>query len=318
VIKVTGFDVDTGADLLYACRRHQRLRKSAGRHSATAASFEQPSRAMQVIRGKKALVTGAASGIGRAVALALAREGADVYLVDIDDVQLAAAAREAQSFGVRVLTGVCDLTQPSQITATVKSVQTRWGALEILVNNAGVAYYGPTHEMTAEQWSWLLSINLLAPIQLTRELLPILAAQEEAHILNVCSFLGLVPMRKAAAYQTTKFGLVGFSLALRAEYGRGQIGVTAFCPGFARTPMIEDFATGSPGQRRPVVPAWACTTAEKVAERAVRAIRANQGIVVVTPLARLWWWAARFFPGGLDWLMRQGWRARRRIDIAKP
>jgi 3-oxoacyl-[acyl-carrier protein] reductase len=318
VIKVTGFDVDTGADLLYACRRHRRLRKSAGRHSATAASFEQPPRAMQVIRGKKALVTGAAAGIGRAIALALAREGADIFLVDIDDVKLASVAREAQSFGVRVLTGVCDLTQPTQISATVKAVQTRWGELDILVNNAGVAYYGPTHEMTAEQWSSMLSINLLAPIQLTRELLPVLAAQEEAHILNVCSYLGLVPMRKAAAYQTTKFGLVGFSLALRAEYGRGQIGVTAFCPGFARTAMIETFATGAPGQRRPVVPSWACTTAEKIAERAVEAIRRNQGIVVVTLLARLSWWTERFFPGALDWLMRKGWRAPRRIDIARP
>lgn len=273
---------------------------------------------MRVIRGKKALVTGAASGIGRAIALALAKEGADLYLVDIDDVKLAATAREAQSFGVSVATSICDLAQPSQITATVKSLEARWGKLDILVNNAGVAYYGPTDQMTAEQWRWMLSINLLAPIQLGRELIPILAAQQEAHILNVCSILGLVPMRKVAAYQTTKFGLVGFSVALRAEYGRGQLGVTAFCPGFVRTSMLEGFATGSPEQRRHVVPAWACTTAEKVAARAVRAIRRNQGIVVMTPLARLWWWAARLFPGALNWLMRQGWRRRKRIHIARP
>jgi 3-oxoacyl-[acyl-carrier protein] reductase len=273
---------------------------------------------MQVIRGKKALVTGAASGIGRAIALALAREGAAIYLVDIDEVKLAAVAREVQAFGVKVVTSICDLAQPSQITATVTAVQTRWGALDILVNNAGITYYGPTHAMTAEQWSRMLAINLLAPIQLVRELTPLMAAQEEAHILNVCSILGLVPMRKVAAYQTTKFGLVGFSVALRAEYGRGQIGVTAFCPGFVRTSMIEDFATGSPEQRRPVVPAFATTTADKVAEGAVRAIRHNQGIVVMTAMARLWWWAGRVSPGGLGWLLRQGWRERRRVDIPQP
>jgi 3-oxoacyl-[acyl-carrier protein] reductase len=274
---------------------------------------------MQVIRGKKALVTGAASGIGRAIALALAREGCDVYLIDIDADKLDKTAREVQDFGVRVVTGVCDLTQPAQISAAVASVLTRWGQLDILVNNAGVAYYGPTHEMTAEQWSRMLAVNLLAPIQFVRELLPVLGAQEEAHILNVCSILGLVPMRKVAGYQTTKFGLVGLSLALRAEYGRAQFGVTAFCPGFVRTSLIETFATGTPDQRRHVVPAWACTTPENVAARAIDAIRRNKSIAVVTPMAHLWWWMFRRFPRTLDWLMRKGWRGRReRINISRP
>jgi 3-oxoacyl-[acyl-carrier protein] reductase len=273
---------------------------------------------VQVIRGKKALVTGAASGIGRAIALALAREGADLYLVDNNAEALGAAAREVQSLGAKVATSLCDLTQPQQISATVAALMTRWGALDILVNNAGIAYYGPTHEMTAAQWSATLAINLLAPIQLTRELIPLLCAQEEAHILNVCSILGLVPMRKAAAYQTSKYGLVGFSLSLRGEFGRGQLGVTAFCPGFVRTAMIENFATGSPEQRRRVVPDWACTTADKVAAGAVRAIRRNRAIVVMTPFARVWWWGTRLFPGGIDWLMRQGWRGRKRIDVGRP
>ena len=302
-------DVDTTAALLYAWHRHRAADSS---HSV---SVPTP---VQSIRGKKALVTGAASGIGRAIALALAREGADLYLVDIDADKLGAAAREVQSLGAKVATGVCDLTQPAQISATVAALLSRWGALDILVNNAGVTYYGPTHEMTAAQWSAMLAVNLLAPIQLTRELIPILCAQEEAHILNVCSILGLVPMRKSAAYQTSKYGLVGLSLALRGEYGRGQLGVTAFCPGFVRTAMIESFATGSPTQRRPVVPGWACTTTDKVAERAVRAIRRNQGIVVMTTLAWVWWWGMRLFPGAIDWLMRQGWRGRKRIDVKPP
>ena len=231
---------------------------------------------MRIIRGKKVLVTGAASGIGRAIALALAREGADLHLLDIDDARLAETARESQSFGVSVAADHCDLTQPGEISAAVKRLMARWNKLDILVNNAGVAYYGPTHAMTSEQWATTMSVNLLAPIQLTRELMPVLAAQDEAHILNVCSFLGLVPMRKAAAYQTTKFGLVGLSVALRAEFGRSQLGVTALCPGFVRTGMIESFGT-SLEQQRHVVPAWVCTTADKVAARAVRAIRGNHG-----------------------------------------
>jgi len=154
-------------------------------------------------------------------------------------------------------------------------------------------------------------VNLLAPIQLLRELMPTLLAQDEAHVVNVCSIFGLVPLRKGAAYQTSKFGLVGLSAALRAEYGR-EIGVTALCPGFVRTPLLETFATGGPGQKRHAIPLWLCASPEQVAAAAIRAIRRNKGLVVITPAARLLWWMARLSPGLLDWVTRQGWRGKRR------
>jgi NAD(P)-dependent dehydrogenase (short-subunit alcohol dehydrogenase family) len=265
---------------------------------------------MRTLRGKKALVTGAASGIGRAIALALAREGMELYLVDLDEAKLARIAHEAKSLGAKTAPRICDLAEPAQITAMVEAVLSEWGALDLLVNNAGVAYYGPTADMTAQQWSRLLSINLLAPIQLVRELLPTLLAQHDAHIINVCSIFGLIPMPKGAAYQTSKFGLVGLSAALRAEYGR-RIGVTALCPGFVRTPMLETFATGS-RQRRPRIPAWLCAGPEAIGAAAVRAVRRNKGLVLITPMAHVCWWFMRLSPSLLDWLTRQGWRRRRR------
>jgi 3-oxoacyl-[acyl-carrier protein] reductase len=266
---------------------------------------------MKVIRGKKALVTGAASGIGQAIALALAQEGADLYLVDLDAVNLAATARQAQELGVTVAQRTCDLVQPSEITALVNALLSTWGRLDILVNNAGVAYYGSTSEMAAEQWNRLLAVNLLAPIQLVRELLPALLAGDDAHILNVSSIFGLVPLRKGAAYQACKYGLVGLSAALRAEYAR-EIGVTVLCPGFVQTPMLQTFETGRAGQRRHNIPAWACTSPQAVGATAVRAIRRNKGLVVIGPLARLAWWIARLAPGLIDWLTREGWRRRRK------
>jgi short-subunit dehydrogenase len=266
---------------------------------------------MKIIRGRKALVTGAASGIGRAIALALAHEGADLYLLDIDEAALATTARAAQELGVKVESRICDLNRPSEITASVRAMMAGFGAPHILVNNAGIAYYGRTHEMSAEQWERIMAVNLLAPIQLVRELLPTLLAQDEAHILNVCSIFGLVPLRKAAAYQITKFGLVGLSAALRAEYGR-ELGVTALCPGFVRTALLDTFVLGGPGQRRPVVPAWLCASPDTVARTAVRAIRAKRGTVVIGPVARLVWWAARLSPGLIDWLARRGWRGAKR------
>jgi 3-oxoacyl-[acyl-carrier protein] reductase len=262
---------------------------------------------MQIIRGKKALVTGAASGIGRAIALALAAEGADLYLTDIDAGSLGVTAQAARSLGVAVASGVCDLGEPREISAMVVAAGSALGDLDILVNNAGVAYRGNTQTMSAEQWARILSVNLLAPIQLVRELLPTLQARREAHILNVCSIFGLVAFRRLAAYQTSKYGLVGFTMALRAEYGRRHFGVTALCPGFVRTPMIESFATDDPGGERLQVPDWACTDAERVAARAIRAIQANEGIVVITPAARFLWRLARLSPRLFDRLVRQGW-----------
>jgi short-subunit dehydrogenase len=258
---------------------------------------------MKVLRGKKAVVTGAASGIGRSIALALAREGVDLYLVDA--IKMDGVAREAGGYGIEVRTAHCDLAQPEQITAVVQRVLAEWGRLNILVNNAGVAHRGATHAMTADQWNRVLAVNLMAPIQLIRQFLPSLQSNE-AHILNVCSIFGLVSTRKAAAYQTSKFGLVGLSAALRAEYGSSGFGVTALCPGFVHTPMVDEL-DASEAEKLP--PEWMFADVDTVAAAAIRAIRRNKGIAVVTPMMRGLWLLGRLSPAFVDWLNRRGWRA---------
>ncbi len=119
---------------------------------------------MRIIRGKKAMVTGAASGIGRAIALELAKEGADLFLVDIKTDALADVAHEARGLGVKVTTAVADLADPSQVSGTVEQLRNTWKRLNILVNNAGTTYYGQTHLMTGEQWQRIMAVNLMAPI----------------------------------------------------------------------------------------------------------------------------------------------------------
>src|SRR5262249_46029057 len=125
---------------------------------------------MKVIRGKRALVTGAASGIGRATSLALAREGADLYLLDIDEKGLADVATEARSLGVRVRTAACDLVRPSAARSAADELLRAWGGLEILINNAGISYHGNTDTMADEQWDRVLALNLHSPVELTRRL----------------------------------------------------------------------------------------------------------------------------------------------------
>ena len=134
---------------------------------------------MRIICRKKALVTGAAAGIGRAIALELAKEGADLFLIDIGPGESrgrgARGARSRRRGNHRRLRPF----QSAQISAAVECLRSKWGVLNILVNNAGIAYYGHTHSMTSEQWHRIMSVNLLAPIQLVRELLPILFLAKE-------------------------------------------------------------------------------------------------------------------------------------------
>ncbi len=267
---------------------------------------------LRELKGKRALVTGAANGIGRAIALALADAGVNLCLTDIDDANLAGVAAECEHRGVEATAERCDQRDPQAITALVRGVLSRWDGVDVLVNNAGVGFYGRTEYMTAEQWDRVLAINLLAPVQLTRELLPSLLEREESHILNVCSILGLVASKRMAAYHTSKFALVGFSRALRAEFVRRGLGVTALCPGFVKTQIFQSAQAAGPGHAVPPPPWWMLTTVERVAAVAVDSIRRNRAVATVSPTARVIWWIDRWMPWLLDLVQRISWGKKRR------
>ncbi|MCA9229396.1 MAG: SDR family oxidoreductase [Planctomycetales bacterium] len=267
---------------------------------------------MRTIRKKIALVTGAGSGIGRAIALRLAQEGADLFLIDIAEKELAATVAAAKSRGACAVGRYCDVSQQPQISACTRAVIDRWGGVDILVNNAGITYYGDTAEMSIEHCERLLAINLHAPIQFTCELLPSMLEREEAHVLNVASFFGLIGSRKLAAYTSSKFGLVGFSESLRAEYGRRGLGVTALCPGFVDTNLFATAPRGKDLSENKIPPGWLLTTPEKIAKRAIKAIYRNQALVVQQPYAKLAHFGKRFFPSVIDWAHHASRRRKKR------
>jgi 3-oxoacyl-[acyl-carrier protein] reductase len=251
---------------------------------------------MKVIRGKKALVTGAASGIGRSIALALAREGADLFLLDNNTEILSSVVNEARAHGTEIIGRECDVGRPNEIDASVEALKKNWGRLDIMINNAGVLYHGDTGKMTDAQWDRLLGINLQAPLLFIRRLLPLLLAQSEAHVLNVCSIYGLVPKRKIAAYQISKYALVGLSQSLRCEYAPAGLGVTALCPGFVDTNLLTAARDSGWSSRRFRFPSFLSISPDRVAARAVRAIYNNKGLVVVGGHARFLWALHRLFP----------------------
>lgn len=274
--------------------------------------------ARREIRGRKVLITGAAGGIGRAISLELARQGADLYLFDIDETGLGDVVAQAQALGVEAVGVQCDLTRPDEVTACIQTMLDRWGYIDTLVNNAGVAYYGPTLKMSQEHWDWLLRINLHAPIQITRELLPTLLERPEPHILNISSIFGLVASGRSAAYHVSKFGLVGFSEALRAEFGRRGMGVTLVCPGPVRTNLYRDAVSGKTDRSVPDPPGWICCSPQRVAAKAVRALRRNRRMVLVTPVAHFFWNLKRFAPGLIDLMHHIGRRRKQRSRTSTP
>lgn len=268
---------------------------------------------MRKIAGKRALVTGAASGIGRAIALRLAESGVDLLLADINDVGLQQTALDARQRGVDAVAARCDITSRSDVQQLVDLAVDRWAGVDILVNNAGVTYYGPAHSMPEDEWDRVVAINLGGALTLTRGLLPWLLARPQAHVLNVCSILGLVGLPRVALYCTTKFAMVGFSQALRAEYSRQGLGVTALCPGFVKTNLFSAARPMRDGEEPRQPPRFMCTTPERIARCAVSAIRRNRRQVIVEPFAHVAWAAKAFAPGVMDWALRLGeWKRVRR------
>jgi short-subunit dehydrogenase len=266
---------------------------------------------MKQLRGKWAVVTGAASGIGRAIARQLAEEGTHLWLIDRNPNTLEAVAAECGEFDIQIESRVVDLSVPEEVEELAAELLDAATPVDLLVNNAGVAYYGPTAAMEDDAWNQLMAVNLQAPLLLTRRLLPRLLEQSEAHVLNVASILGLVAHRKACAYHVSKYAMVGFSEALRAEFTRAGLGVTVLCPGFVTTRLFDRGMVGKSETAFKPPPAWLCATPEKVAAKAIRGIKRNRRMVLVTPLAHLLFTCKRLFPGLLDWLQTRRSRRRR-------
>lgn len=269
---------------------------------------------MRRLDGKRALITGGCSGIGFALAQVLARRGASILIASDNSDRLAHAAEQLRKESSHVDWHVCDLSQKLAIAELASYACQQ--PLDLLINNAGLLFHGPFHDMTAEQADKLLAVNLQAPIQLTRLLLPELLRRPEAHIVNVSSMCGYALLPKLTIYQATKFGLVGFSESLRVDYGKLGVGVTTVCPGFVRTELFHR-ADLPPNRETRVPPNWLATTPVRVANRTVRAIERNRRMVVVTPLAHTLYWTRRFCPSLLDWVSHLGRRRATRKRLAR-
>lgn len=198
------------------------------------------------VNGCVAVLTGAGSGIGRALALALAEKGCHLALVDINAAQLAESASAARALGVRVSEHVLDVADRQAIAELPDQVIGEHGQIDLLINNAGVALGGNFDQLSVENFDWLMAINFDAVVCMTRAFLPLLRQRMAARIVNVSSLFGLIAPGGQTAYSASKFAVRGFSNALRVELSGSSVGVTVVHPGGIAT-AIATSARGPEG-----------------------------------------------------------------------
>lgn len=208
--------------------------------------------------GKVAVITGAASGIGRSVALALARLGTDIVIADIDDTRMREVRNEIESISRRVLAVHCDVSRDADVHELAERAISHMGAVDILINNAGVGMFGFMDKMSMTDWRWLLDINLFGVIRGVRAFLPHLMERGSGYIVNTSSISGLLPDSGPRSlevlnlpYVTSKFGLWGFSETLLAYVKPRGIMVSLLCPGGVATSLEGHvrFTGLEPGQK---------------------------------------------------------------------
>jgi NAD(P)-dependent dehydrogenase (short-subunit alcohol dehydrogenase family) len=210
---------------------------------------------MQEFRDKVAVVTGAASGIGRGLAARCVKEGMKVVLADVEEPALQQAAEELRAAGGRVLAVHTDVSKAKGVAALARQTLDAFGAVHLLCNNAGVAAGGSIWESTLADWEWVMGVNLWGTIHGLRTFVPIMLAQKtEGYVLNTASITGLLPYYHSAPYQISKHAVVALSenLHYSLQEQKVPIGVSVLCPGWVNTRIVEAGRNRPPELRNPM------------------------------------------------------------------
>ena len=193
-----------------------------------------------MLKGKTALVTGSTSGIGLGMAKALAAQGAHVMLNGFGDIEAAKAeVAQAATGGAQVDYHGADMSKPAEIEAMVKACEARFGALDVLVNNAGIQHVSPVDEFPVDRWDAIIAINLSSVFHATRCALPGMKGRGWGRIINVASVHGLVASANKSAYVAAKHGVIGLTKTVALETATTAVTCNAICPGWVLTPLVQ-------------------------------------------------------------------------------
>jgi NAD(P)-dependent dehydrogenase (short-subunit alcohol dehydrogenase family) len=260
---------------------------------------------MQTFAGKRVFLTGAASGIGRATALRLAAEGAELYLTDINAEGLAQTVADVRALGARVPEHrALDIADYHEVAHFAADIHTRHPSMDLVMNIAGVSAWGTVEQLTHQHWESMISVNLMGPIHVIETFVPhMVAAGRGGQLVNVSSAAGLVALPWHSAYSASKYGLRGLSEVLRFDLARHRIGVSVVVPGAVKTPLVDSVHIAGVDRDHPQVQRWVewfsghAVSPEKVADKILTGVQKNRFLIYTSAdiralylLKRTMWW----------------------------
>lgn len=255
--------------------------------------------------GKRVLLTGAASGIGRATALKLAELGAELYLTDRDAEGLDIVVADAEALGATVAAHrAVDVSDFEAVSAFADDVHAANGALDIVMNIAGISAWGTVSTLSHQHWKSMIDVNLMGPIHVIETFLPpMVAAGRGGHLVNVSSAAGIVALPWHAAYSASKYGLRGLSEVLRFDLARHRIGVSVVVPGAVKTGLVQTVQIAGVDREDPRVAKWVdrfaghAVSPEHAADKILAGVQRNRFLIYTSAdiralyaFKRVAWW----------------------------
>ncbi len=271
---------------------------------------------MKNLEGKIVVVTGAGSGIGRALALQLAAQGAQLALCDINETNLQKTVEIASAHGVKVYSAAVDVSKREAFGTFADNVARALGNASVIINNAGVALSQNVEGMDRKDFEWVLNINFWGVVNGCEAFLPQLRQQKDAHIVNISSIFGIIGVPSQSAYNASKFAVKGFTEALRQELNGSNIHVTCVHPGgiktnIARNARVHNDMFGRVADVKKLAADFdrlAATTAEEAARQIVRAIENNQKRLLIGKDAKALDVIQRLLPNHYDTVLNVGYK----------
>lgn len=261
---------------------------------------------MNPFEGAVALVTGGASGIGRAVCEEMALRGAAVVVTDLDGAGAEAVAQAIRDAGGKASSAALDVRRAEDVERVYTEAAAAHGRLDYVFNNAGLAVLGEARDLELEHWRRIVDVNLGGVIHGVHTAYRLMVRQGSGHIVNTASLAGLAGFPTAIPYATTKFAVVGLSLSLRAEGAALGVKVSVLCPGFVQSRIFEDGTyVGSDKKAALSLIPVRFVAADDAARRILDGVAKNRAVIVFPFYARFLWWLTRFAPGLTDRLHRK-------------
>lgn len=268
---------------------------------------------IKTVKDKKCLITGAASGIGRATAIATAAKGGQLFLTDVNAASLETVAQEIRASGGTVsYVKALDISDHDAVVAMADEIHAAHGSMDVVMNVAGVSTWGTIDKLQHSDWQQMIDVNLVGPISVLEAFVPpMIEAGRGGHVVNVSSAAGLFGLPWHAAYSASKFGLRGVSEVLRFDLRRHGIGVSLVCPGGVRTPLVETVNIVGVDPESPRIRKLKArfekraVSPETVAEKIVEGIEKNRYMVYSSRDIQFGYWVQRKFAPPYELAMRK-------------